>query len=108
MKLALQCPQPQCRGHLAPVEAGSSAIEVADRTCRRCGAKWRLVVRPQGVIANGRAHAHRVDWTCTADATRRRCGECDACQEWILDKRSAPACARMVPTQKKKDTIDEC
>ena len=66
MKLNLRCPT-KCNGHIQPVEVGSVATEVADRTCRRCGARWRLVIAPLPLRHKG-AEAHKVEWICLRGA----------------------------------------
>lgn len=64
MKLAIKCPT--CGGYVAPIEGYAHATEVADRTCRRCKARWRVIAKP--VIRTARAIAHKLDWTCLRSA----------------------------------------
>jgi hypothetical protein len=62
VKLAIKCPS--CAGYVAPVDVSEIATEVVDRSCRKCHARWRLVVTPIRKMSVG--FAHRLDWTCTA------------------------------------------
>lgn len=68
MKLALRCPASSCKGYVAPLDASEHASHVVERVCRKCGARWRLVVEPLG--PNRAGFAHRLDWTCIASAQR--------------------------------------
>ena len=51
-----------CGRKLAHVPAMRYATDVYTRTCRKCGAKWRLVVRP--LMSDDSMMVHQVDMTC--------------------------------------------
>lgn len=64
MKLAIECPT--CGGYVHPIEGHEHATEVADRTCRKCRARWRVVAKP--AARRGAFIAHKLDWTCLRGA----------------------------------------
>lgn len=56
--------KPLCKcGRKMSVSANEVATTAQDRTCRKCGARWRVVVRP--VASKGQMAIHKVEMTCT-------------------------------------------
>lgn len=64
-------PQCKCKTMLAKVNASDSATTVCDRTCRKCGAKWRVIVRPN-ISRKPGVGMFPVELTCMADATKKK------------------------------------
>jgi len=64
MKINAMC---LCGGCL-PFEGSRAATVVVDRSCRRCGARYRIVARPHPISAGV---AHFLSLTCTRSAKKR-------------------------------------
>lgn len=64
IQLSVKC---ACGQKLARLTGYRSATNVVDRTCRKCGAKWRVIARPAGEILTpaGEAFIHVCNLTCT-------------------------------------------
>lgn len=46
LTLTFKCGADDCDAKLPPVEAAQVATQVVKRTCRKCGTRWQLVVKP--------------------------------------------------------------
>ena len=61
VKLTVPC----CKRVVRSIPLYRHATEVADRRCPRCGADWRVVVRPLGESKKTPGMLfHKADWTC--------------------------------------------
>ncbi len=60
-------PQCKCKTPLAKILVSDHATTVCDRTCHKCRAKWRVIVRPN-ISRKAGVNMFPVELTCTSDA----------------------------------------
>lgn len=62
MDATLTTKTPCCK-RSTKVPAADAATEVCDRTCRKCGTTYRVVVRPRAKFGGGGSFFNIVEWT---------------------------------------------